>query len=197
MIDDDPPYASRFVAHTAQQLHVASESTHLLLVGHGASGPLLPQIAFARQAAGHPVSGYVFVDASLPRTLRTATLLDLMEAADPVASARLAQTLTEGGRFPDWSERDLADTLPDHGDRALALASLRPHSLDFFTEPLPLPEDWPDAPCAYVQLSDGYATEARSAELRGWPVRVVHGHHFWALTQPRELAAAIVEIAGI
>lgn len=194
--DDEPPYASRFVARTAQQLHLASPDEHLVLVGHGAAGPLLPQIAFARQASGAPVSGYLLVDAYLPRTLRSGSLLDIMEAADPVASAHLAQHLSDGGRHPDWGDRELVDSVPDAGDRALLLASLRPRALDFFTEVLPLPEDWPDAPCWYVQLSDAFTPEARTAEVRGWPVASVQRHHFMALTDPVELAAAIHELLG-
>ncbi len=196
VIDDDPPYASRFVARTAQQLHLAEPTEHLVLIGHGAAGPLLPQIAFARQASGCPVQGYVFVDAWLPRTLRAGTLLDIMEISDPASSAELAQLLTDGGSYPDWSDRDLASTLTKVGDRALLLASLRPHRLDFFTEPLPLPEDWPDAPCAYIQLSEPFAPELRTATLRNWPSRAVTAHHFWAMTNPNELAELITEVGG-
>jgi hypothetical protein len=190
--DDQPPYASRFIARTSQQLQVAEPAAQLLLVAHEAAGPLLPQIAFARRAAGHPVSGYLFVDALLPRTLRTSSLLEVMESADPVASTHVAQHLADGGRYPDWSDRELADTVPDAADRALLLASLRTRRLDYFTEPLPLPEDWPDAPCAFLQLSDAFAQEARSAELRGWPVGRVDAHHFWALTDPEAMVDAIV-----
>ena len=194
VVDDDPPHASRYIARTAQQLQLAEPTEHLVLIGHGAAGPLLPQIAFARQAAGCPVQGYVFVDAWLPRTIRSNTLLDIMGAADPVAGAELAQHLSDGGTYPDWTDLDLAGSVPKVGDRAMLLASLRPHGLDFFTEPLPLPEDWPDAPCAYLQLSEVYAAEAESARQRNWPVRNVQGHHFWAMTNPRDLAQTITEI---
>ena len=186
--DDGPPYASRFIAHTAQQLQLAEPDTHLWLIGHSAAGPLLPQIAFARHAAGAPARGYLFVDAMLPRTLRTATLLDVMEAHDPVTGAQLAQHLADGGRYPDWADRDLIATIPNVTDRAVLLSSLRPRSLDFFTEALPLPEDWPDAPCHYLRLSDAFDTEARTAELRGWPVTRVDAHHFWPLTHPEQAA---------
>ncbi|MFL6182077.1 MAG: hypothetical protein ACJ73J_07170 [Actinomycetes bacterium] len=195
-IDDEPPYSSRFVARTAQQLHLSEPSAHLVLIGHGAAGPLLPQIAFARQASGCPVRGYVFVDAWLPRTLRAGTLLDIVEASDPAAGAELAQLLTDGGSYPDWTDRDLAGSLTKVGDRALLLASLRPHGLDFFTEPLPLPDDWPDAPCAYIQLSESFSPELRTAQLRNWPSRSVAAHHFWAVTNPSELADLITEVSG-
>ncbi len=192
--DEEPPYTSRFVARTAQQLHLAEPDAHLWLIGHDAAGPLLPQIAFARHSAGAPVRGYVFIDAMLPRTLRTNTLLDVMETQDPVASAHLAQLLSDGGRYPDWADRDLIATVPNVTDRAVLLSSLRPRGLDFFTEALPLPEDWPDAPCHYLRLSDAFDPEARTAELRGWPVARVDAHHFWPLTDPEPSADAIAEL---
>lgn len=192
--DDEPPYASRFVARTAQQLAVQAPGQGLVLIGHSGAGPLLPQIGFARHSAGAPVAGYVFVDAMLPRTLRAATRLELLELEDPVFAASLAQHLADGGRFPDWADPDLAEQIEDAADRALLLAGLRPRALDFFTEPLPLSEDWPDAPCRYLQLSAPYDAAARTAELRGWTVRRRDAHHFWALTHPTELAAEIDDL---
>ena len=35
---------------------------------------------------------------------------------------------------------------------------------------VPVPADWPDAPCGYLQVSAGCADRARLARLRGWPV---------------------------
>jgi hypothetical protein len=192
--DDEPPYASRFVARVSQQLHLAAPGERLVRVGHGGAGPLLPQIAFARQASGAPVHGYVFVDAQLPRTMRSATRLDLLEADDPVGSATLSQQLADGARVPNWTDADLVDQLPDAADRALLLASLRPRGLDFFTEALPVPEDWPDAPCAYLQLSDAYEAAAHTAELRSWAVSRRHTHHLWAMSHPDEFARSLAEL---
>jgi hypothetical protein len=189
--DDEPPYASHFVARVAQQLQLDAGGEQLVLVGHGGAGPLLPQIAFARQSSGTPVAGYVFVDAVLPRTLKTATRLELVEADDPVAGVELSHHLAGGGRYREWTDGELAGTVTDPADRALLLAGLRPRSLDFFTEPLPVPEDWPDAPCSYLQLSDAGAAAARTAELRSWTVRRVDAHHFWALTNPEAFASAL------
>ncbi|UOE22138.1 hypothetical protein NI17_018715 [Thermobifida halotolerans] len=45
----------------------------------------------------------------------------------------------------------------------------------FFTEPLPMTADWPDAPCGYLRTGDAYAHPARLAELRSWPVRHTAG----------------------
>jgi hypothetical protein len=192
--DDEPPYASHFIARASQQLHLDAPGEPLLLVGHSGAGPLLPQIAFARQSSGTPVTGYVFLDAMLPRTMRAATRMDLLELDDPVFTAQLAQHLSDGGRFPEWTDLDLAEMVADPGDRALLLAGLRPRGLDFFTEPLPIPEDWPDAPCGYLRLSSPYDGAAHAAELRGWSVRRVDAHHFWAMTHPTELAKEITAL---
>lgn len=194
--DDEPPYASRFVARVSQQLQIEAPAQRLVLVGHGGAGPLLPQIAFGRHASGTPVDGYVFVDAQLPRTLKSATRLDLLEADDPVSCATLSQQLADGARVPDWTDADLQDVLPDGIDRALLLAGLRPRSMDFFTEPLPVPEDWPDAPCAYIQLSDTYAGAARTAELRGWNVHRQDAHHLWAMSHSGDFANVLATALG-
>ncbi len=192
--DDDPPYASHFVARISQQLQLAAPHERLFLVAHGDAGPLLPQIAFARQASGVPVQGYLFIDAQLPRSMRAATRLELIEADDPVQGAALSQLLADGGRVPDWSDGELAASLPNPTDRALLLAGLRPRALDFFTEPLPVPEDWPDAPCSFLQLSEQYLTAARTAELRGWSVHHHVAHHFWAMTNPQDFADQVIAL---
>jgi hypothetical protein len=127
----------------------------------------------------------------LPRTLRAATRMELMESDDPVFAAELALLLAQGERFPNWTDLDLAEIIPDAGDRAVLLAGVRPRGLDFFTEPLPSPLDWPDAPCTYLQLSGAYERTAHTAELRGWRVEHLDAHHFYALTNPTELAQLV------
>ena len=101
--------------------------------------PLLPQLGFARQAAAGRVTGYLFVDAGLPRVVNAASRLELMHLEDEEFASELESILRGGGRFPDWSDKDLRAVVPDDGDRTLLLAGLRPRALDFFTEPLPLP----------------------------------------------------------
>src|SRR3954471_19908132 len=150
--DDAPPFASHYVARTAHQLHESAPTDHLVLVGHSGAGPLLPQLGFARQSSGVPVAGYLFLDAMLPRTLRATTRLELLESDDPAFAAELALSLGRGERFPNWTDRDLAAIVPDAGDRALLLSGVRPRGLDFFTEELPSPLDWPDAPVSYLTL---------------------------------------------
>ncbi|GAA1979934.1 hypothetical protein GCM10009799_01320 [Nocardiopsis rhodophaea] len=45
----------------------------------------------------------------------------------------------------------------------------------FSTEPLPLVQDWPDAPCGYLLTDERYAACARLASLRDWPVAEARG----------------------
>ncbi|REE97063.1 hypothetical protein [Thermomonospora umbrina] len=56
----------RYVARASLVIAAAGPAVPLVLVGHGAAGPLLPAVAAAQRAAHRPVGGYVFVDADLP-----------------------------------------------------------------------------------------------------------------------------------
>jgi hypothetical protein len=211
--DEVAPYAQRYVAGAAQQLaarldHVQRPCTDppvpvdpidftdqpLVLVGHSGAGPLLAQVAFARHALGRPVSGYVFVDAGLPRTQNLHSRLDLMGLEDPDFAGQLRAHLESGGCFPDWSEADLIDAVPNDASRAALIGSLRPRGLAFFAEELPLVHDWPDAPVGYLRLSEGYRQPAATARRRGWRVLDIDLGHFGALCAPDTVAAAIMEL---
>lgn len=164
----------------------------LLLVGHSAAGPLLPSLGATQRAAGRRVRGYVFCDAHLPR--RDVNRLQLLEADDPQLAAGLRDHLDRGGLYPEWSFEALARVVPDADERRELLSELRPRGLGFFTEQLTMPEDWPDAPCGYLQTSAAYAGQARSAHLRGWPVRAYGEGHFLPLTDPAGLAGALQDL---
>jgi len=192
--DDEPPYAGRYVGRAAVQLRAILGSSRSVLVAHSGAGGLMPQLGLARQAAGGPVSGYVFLDAGLPRVLNAATRLELMQLEDPTFADQLESSLRQGARYPDWSDADLRQVIPDDGDRTMLLAGLRPRSLDYFTEPLPLPDDWPDAAAGYVQLSAAYAQPAATARRKGWPVVTRESHHFAALTDPDLVADGLFEL---
>lgn len=192
--DESPPYASRYVARCSVQLREALGSGRAVLVAHSGAGPLLAQVGFARRAAGAAVDGYVFLDAGLPRTFATHDRLDLMAIEDAPLAAQLRSHLEAGGRFPDWSDADLAAAVPQAQERAALVAGLRPRGLDYFTEELPLAEDWPDAPAGYLRLSSGYDQPARTARLRGWPVVERDLGHFGSMTHPRQTAEALGEL---
>jgi Alpha/beta hydrolase family len=193
--DDRPPFATRYVAAAAGHLATALRPGEpVLLVAHSAAGPLLPQLAFARRAAHGPVRGYVFLDALLPRPGGPASRLDLLAAEDPGLAAARRTELEAGRSVPSWSSEDLAEDLPDPADRAALLAGVRPRPLAYYTEPVPFPGDWPDAPCGFLRTSAAYDWSARVAAGRGWPVESIDAGHFAALAQPADTAAALLRL---
>jgi hypothetical protein len=189
--DDRPPYATRYVAHAAVALEAAGVGD-VVLVGHSGAGYLLPQLGAARRAARRGVAGYVFLDAGVPHG-RAATRLALLETEDAELADNLGRSLAAGAAYPDWTDDDLRELVPDERRRGALVSSLRPRRLDFFTEPLPFPADWPDAPCAVVTLSESYASTAQVARTRGWTVVEARpaGGHFAACVDAVAVADAL------
>ena len=184
-----PPFWPQLVASAATALADAEEvEPPVVYVPHSGAGPIIASIA---AAVGREVAGYVFVDAGLPER---STRLEAMEREDLPFAAELRTHLAAGGRFPEWSDDDLAEVLPDPGARRAVLAGLRHRGLDFFDEPLEVPADWPDAPCAYLQWGEPYATAAAAAHARGWPVEVHAAGHFQMLVEPERVARDILDL---
>jgi hypothetical protein len=170
----------------------------MILIGHSAAGPLLPRLGAALHAGGRAVTAYVFLDASLPRQ-RPGTRLDLLTSEDQAWTDELRQHLEAGGQFPEWTNADLADDVPDPVARSVLMAAIRPRGLDFFTEPLPTsgdgePGGWPDAPVGYLLTSATYESRAKIAASRGWPVVEHRVGHFAALADPWGTAAALTTL---
>jgi hypothetical protein len=177
--DDRPPYMGRYVAGAAVRIADAAPEPPLVLVGHSAGGPLLPAVGAAQRAAHRQVGGYVFYDAQLPGPGET-TWLEMLRNTVPGFEA----LLDEGGRFPNYP--------PPRGLEG----ALRPRGKDYFTEPLPMPQDWPDAPCGVLRTSAMYEEQARQASLRGWPVAEHERGHFAAFEDPEGTAAALHRLIG-
>jgi hypothetical protein len=177
--DEQPPYAMSYVAQAASQLAHVETTDPMVLVGHSGAGPLLPRIGYARRAVHRVVGAYVFFDASLPGTGVT-TRLELLRNEDHRFAEELQALLDGGGRYPDWDDESV-----------LALA--RPRGKDFFTEPLPVATDWPDAPVAYVRTSEPYIWHAGVARSRGWPVIERELGHFPGITHPSAAVDALEE----
>lgn len=190
--DDVAPYAVRYVAAVAEQVAATGVTVPFVLVGHSGAGPLLPASAAALRARRLAPGGYIFLDAGLPRS--GASRLALLESEDHELARGLQEHFATGGVFPDWSDDDLREAVPDDATRAALLASLRPRGREFFTEPLPGHTDWPDAPCGYLQLSPAYDIPARHARARGWPVLSRDTGHFDALIDPNGLATDLVQL---
>jgi hypothetical protein len=191
--DETAPYAARYVAHAAQQVGAAGPREPVVLIGHSGAGPLLGQVGAAQRAARRRIGGYVYLDAGLPGRMGMSRL-DLMRGEHSAFAEDLHVRLHEGGRFPTWDEADLADEVPDPVLRRALVGTLRPRGHDFFTEPLPVPADWPDAPCGYLRTSPAYDVPARLAAGRGWPVVRRDLGHFAALRDPDTVADALTEL---
>ncbi len=65
-----------------------------------------------------------------------------------------------------------------------------------FGEIHPPAPQWPDAPAAYLQLSEAYQDQAIRARERGWPVTEQMSHHLALLTEPGRVAGSLRELIG-
>ncbi|MGH2560695.1 MAG: alpha/beta hydrolase [Thermomicrobiales bacterium] len=187
----DLPFWHQHAAFVAQALTPLLPDQPVTLVGHSGAGPLLPAIG---QRISQPVAAYLFVDAGIPAG--GASRLDLMADEDPAFALRFRERLVAGGRFPAWTDDDLAAILPDPRLRQLLIADLRPRALAFFTEPIPVFAGWPDAPCGYLKFSAPYDVPARHAREAGWPSREIAAGHFHMLVDPPVVADALIDLAG-
>jgi hypothetical protein len=177
--DSKEPFWKQHASSVSQALAHVPNGTSLTLVAHSGAGPLLPAI---RQLLVHPVHAYVFVDAGIPRN--NASRLDLMKSEDPEWANDFQKELERGEHFPTWSSDDLQEVIPDEILREQMVAELRPRGLDFFTEPIPVFDGWPDAPCVYIQFSASYDQPAAYAQQAGWQVRKLEAGHFHMLVDP-------------
>jgi len=188
---DDPnstlPYWQQHVETVANELVQVPTDQKLILVAHSGAGPLLPVI---RQKLTHPVFSYVFVDAGIPRA--GLSRLDLMKLEDAEWAEQFHQSLLQGEVFPKWTENDLKEIVPDAESRQKLVNEIRPHSLPFFAEPIPVQAGWPDAPCVYIKFSASYEWDATQAKREGWPVYEIDVGHFHMLVDPVAVADLLV-----
>jgi hypothetical protein len=192
-LSDDPasprPFWQQHAQAVAQALAPLNLQQPLVLVAHSGAGPLLPAI---RQQLARPVAAYLFVDAGIPQD--GLSRLALMAQEDPAAAQTFQAGLAGGGRYPTWSAADLATIIPNPALCQRLAAEVCPRPLAFYDEPIPVFPGWPDAPAAYLQLSDGYDVPARQAVQRGWLVQHLHAHHFHMLVAPKVVARALLEL---
>lgn len=175
---------------TAELLAAIPEDRDCVLVAHSNAGTFVPVLARSRPR----VAGYVFVDAGLPRA---------GAGSAPIAPAAFLDMLAEladgDGLLPPWTswwaDEDLAGLFPDDATRADVEAEQRRLPLSYFAETVPVPDDWPARPGAYLAFGDGYARELATARELGWPARMLDGGHLHMLADPRATADAIAGLA--
>jgi hypothetical protein len=175
------PYWRHFADAVARSVQEVAQESPLLFVGHSNSGPRLPCY---RIACGRKAAGYIFVDAGLPGIAASGPQLE-----------RLRQQAVNG-MVASWREDLLIDEIPDPHVRSRFMAELPPSwPLALFTESPPVFPGWPDAPCAYLRLTDGYPEAVSEAIRRGWPLLGAPGSHFQMLVDPATTASALKQLA--
>ena len=188
---DDPnsalPYWQQHADSVAKDLAQIPAQQKIVLVAHSGAGPLLPAV---RQKLAHPVFSYIFVDAGIPRA--GLSRMDLMKLEDGEWAEQFHQSLLQGEVFPTWTESDLKEIVPEAQPRQKLVDELRPRSLQFFTEPIPVETGWPDAPCIYIKFSESYEWDAMQAKHAGWPVYAIDAAHFHMLVDPVAVADLLV-----
>lgn len=172
----------------ADALEDAEADARVTYVAHSGSGPLLPAIS---EYVGRAVEGYVFVDAGLPA--KDTSRLHAAWIEDQNFAEALARELDEKGAYPNWTSEDLEADIPDPATRERLIEEMKPRGLDYFTEPLPVFPEWPDAPCAYILFSDPYVMSAFEARERRWWMQWVEGSHFHMLVEPDRVTEVLLE----
>jgi hypothetical protein len=182
------PFWKQHAESVSRALASIPKDKPVILVAHSGAGPLLPVI---RQSIPNPIKAYVFVDAGIPRN--GATRLDLMKSEDPEWAMQFQEELERGESFPNWSFDDLQEVIPDESLREQVVAEIRPRRLSFFTEPIPVFDGWPDAPCVYIQFSEPYERPAVQARAAGWPTYELKAGHFHMLADVAAVKSMIVD----
>lgn len=182
-----PPYCVR----QAQVIARSASGQPAILVGHSGAGPLL---AAAGAILGQ-VRGYIFVDAGLPMPGQA-----WMQTVPPELAAQLREMADDQGWLPPWpqwwGDEVLAELVPDPGTRRRFAAGCPRLPLAMFEEIHPPAPQWPDAPGAYLQLSEAYQDQADKARELGWPVMEQLSHHLAMLTDPGRVAGSLHELIG-
>jgi len=181
------PYWQQHAESVAASLAQIPINQKLVLVAHSGAGPLLPVV---RQALAHSIGAYIFVDAGIPRN--GLSRLDLMKLEDPHWGEQFHQALLQGEQFPQWNEDDLREIIPDDELRRRMVAEIRPRSLPYFAEPIPVFYGWPDALCACIKFSAPYEWDLVQAKQAGWLVHELNVGHFHMLVEPWAVTDLIV-----
>jgi pimeloyl-ACP methyl ester carboxylesterase len=184
---DDAPFWQRHTRAVVLAMREVPTDRRVILVGHSGAGALLPSIG---RASRQPVAAYVFVDAGIPRDGQS-------RIANGPFAAFIRQLYAGGGRYPNWTEEDLREIIPDADQRQRLLADLRPPPIGFWEEPIAVSASWPDAPCAFLRFTpnSAYDDAAAEARRRGWPYAELPGGHFHLLVAPVAVARSLLELS--
>jgi hypothetical protein len=185
------PYWVQHAAAILDSLTPVPIARPIVLVGHSGAGPFLPAV---RSRMLHPVQGYIFVDAHLPGRDGASRL-----ERSPEAAERYRLRANEG-LLPIWTDlvgitrEVLYELIPDPVLQERFVTELRPTPLAVYTEPLPVPLGWPDAPCGHLKFSPVYEPAAARARQGGWSCLELPGGHLQMLVQPTAVANALMAL---
>lgn len=181
--DYGPPYCERQIAAIAQCARRGS-----VLVAHSGAGALLAGVGELVPKLG----GYVFVDAVLPTPG-----LSWMDTAPEELSSTLV-SIAHDGWLPPWFEWFGADAiielLPDSEMRGAFIEDCHQLPLAMLYEPRPTSPSWPNAPAAYLRLSDAYGEEASQARAMDWPMSVLESDHLAILNDAALVVGPLIEL---
>lgn len=182
---DGSPYWSRQV----DVITAGAAGQHVILVGHSGAGPLLAAAGLALDRIG----GYVFMDAGLPCPGQSRL------SRAPSGAAEQLRAIAKDGWLPPWSQwwdaDGLAELLPNPKVREQFAADCPLLPMAMFEEVEPSAAGWPDAPCAYLRLSESYQDDAERAKALGWPVTELRSNHLAMLNDPEQVVDALLELA--
>lgn len=187
--DENRPYHQQHAQNCAIVLKTLPTNEPIVLAAHSGAGPLLPVI---HQQLRQPIAAYLFVDAGIAKDGQSR--LNMLAEELPEMAPKLRNLLASGHRWPQWNDEDLAESLPNTELRRKLLAELAPQPLKYFEEPIPVFAGWPDAPCAYLQLSAAYDFSAAEAQRRGWLFRRLDGGHFHMLVDATAVTNTILQL---
>jgi hypothetical protein len=180
-----PPYC----VPQAEVIARSAAGQPAILIGHSGAGPLL---AAAGALIDHP-EGYIFVDAGLPIPGQT-----WMQTVPPDLATQVRAMADAKGWLPPWpqwwGDDVLAEFLPDPALRRRFTSGCPRLPLAMFEEVHPTTPPWPDAPAAYLHLSEPYDDQAAQARALGWPVKEQPSHHLALFTEPHLIAASLTDL---
>lgn len=185
-----PPFVERQAAAIVAVAEGDPRGGAVVLTGHSGAGPLLPA---ASRALGSRATMALFVDATLPMPGRTR-----LDDLHPAFQGRLLSRIADGMLPPwhEWWNHRPDEVILDPEVRDRFFDELEPLPLGMFTEPFPEVDGWPAHPCAYLRLSDSYASEEATAAGLGWPVTRLSGSHFEVIANPAKVVDSMLALVG-
>jgi pimeloyl-ACP methyl ester carboxylesterase len=183
-----PPYW----AGQVEAITRAAAGQRAVLIGHSGAGPLLAA------AGSHldDVRAYLFVDAGLPAPGRSWLSTVPPDLADHLRAMADADRMLPP--WPQWWGDDvMAELIADPAARRVFAAECPRLPMAMFEEVLPEVPHWPDAPAAYLRLTEAYDEPAEQARALGWPVTQLDSHHLAPFTDPSGVAGSLLGLLAM